>query len=45
MEERENFLLNVMNQPDYLEDISGVSKLMQEIKLDEIEYIQDEEDF
>jgi len=34
-----------MNQPDYLEDICGVSRLMQEIKLDEIEYIDGEEDF
>jgi hypothetical protein len=37
--------MNVMNQPDYLEDICGVSKLMQEVKLDEIEFVQDQDDF
>jgi len=34
-----------MNEQDYLEDICGVSKLIQDVNLDDIEYNHDEDDF
>ena len=34
-----------MNKPDYLEDISGVSNLINEINLSEVEFENDLDDF
>lgn len=34
-----------MNKEDYLEDISGISKLVSEINLDDMEYEGMENDF
>jgi hypothetical protein len=34
---RKNFLMNVMNDPYYIENISGIQELINEINLDEID--------
>ena len=44
-DDRNKFLINVMNKEDYLEDISGISKLVSEINLDDMEYEGMENDF
>ena len=33
---REKFLINIMNDPYYIEKISGVEDLIKDVKLDEI---------
>ena len=45
IENRNNFLINVMNKPDYLEDISGISDLINEINLNEVEFDEEIDDF
>lgn len=34
-----------MNKPDYLEDISGISDLINEINLNEVEFDEEIDDF
>jgi hypothetical protein len=41
-ENREEFLRKTMNDPYYLEKVSGVTKLISEIKLEDIEVDDDE---
>ena len=45
IENRNEFLINVMNKPDYLEDISGISNLINDINLNEVGFEEEIDDF
>jgi ubiquitin-like modifier-activating enzyme ATG7 len=40
-DDRENFLVRACNQPDYLEDLTGITKMNEAINLDDIEALSD----
>jgi ubiquitin-like modifier-activating enzyme ATG7 len=43
-ENREEFLIRALNKPDYLEDVTGITQMLEKIKMDEIENFDFDDD-